>query len=260
MDEEKRARLERAITPQGDEGRPSRKVSRKPVTAPDWRYWPAERVVEVWQAIALSLDIDPDSLELSTTGSIKTFRSADERREFLRRIKMIAALTDYASSLPLSEYSVMLGALPMPEQLAALAPDMEPAAPVQASPAHPKANVDAESALEPSDPPYLTTADLLGCFGGHMGVENPAKVLSEYPDWATKNGALVQRGKRGRSTKENPNVSAWNPVQFALNLLCKKPLPRLSGIGNLKQEHLDTVFGMKSLAKWKPIWATSKPL
>jgi hypothetical protein len=49
-------------------------------------------------------------------------------------------------------------------------------------------------------------------------------------------------------------------VQFALNLLDKKPLPHLDGIGNLKQQHLDTVFGMKSLAEWKPIWITKKPL
>lgn len=112
----------------------------------------------------------------------------------------------------------------------------------------------------PKLPPYLTTSDLVGCFGGYMGVENPAKVLSGYPRWATKNGALVHRGKRGKPTKENPNVSAWNPVQFALNLLGKKPIPTLSGLGKLKQEHLNTAFGIKSLTEWKPFWTNSKPL
>lgn len=109
-------------------------------------------------------------------------------------------------------------------------------------------------------PPYLTTSDLVGCFGAYMGVKKPAKVLSEYPVWARKNGALVRRGKRGKPTKENPDVSAWNPVMFAQNLLDKKPLPQLDELGELKQQHLDTVFSMKPLAKWKPIWGKSKPL
>jgi hypothetical protein len=109
-------------------------------------------------------------------------------------------------------------------------------------------------------PPYLTTSDLVGCFCGYMGVTNPAKVLSEYPRWATKDGALVQRGRKGAPSKSKPDISAWNPVQFALNLLDKKPLPKLDGLGYLTQQHLDTVFSMKSLAEWKPIWITKKPL
>lgn len=119
---------------------------------------------------------------------------------------------------------------------------------------------DEQPEQDTDTPPYRTTSDLVACFGGYMGVDNPAKVLSEYPKWATKNGALVSRGKRGKPTNANPDSSAWNPVQFALNLLDKKPLPHLSGIGNLKQQHLDTVFSMKSLAEWKPIWIANKPL
>ena len=122
------------------------------------------------------------------------------------------------------------------------------------------ATEDEEAEQEADPPPYLTTSDLVGCFCGYMGVDNPAKVLSEYPEWATKDGALVQRGRRGAPSKTKSDISAWNPVQFALNLLDKKPLPHLSGIGHLKQQHLDTVFSMKSLAEWKPIWIANKPL
>jgi len=119
---------------------------------------------------------------------------------------------------------------------------------------------DEQSEQETNVPPYLTTSDLVGCFGGYMGVDNPGKVLSEYPKWATRNAALVQKGKRGKPSKENRDISAWNPVQFALNLLDKRPLPQLDELGVLQQKHLDTVFGMKSLAKWKSIWIKSKPL
>lgn len=108
-------------------------------------------------------------------------------------------------------------------------------------------------------PPYVTTKELVGCFGGHMGVKNPAKVLSEYPVWARKDGALVHRGRRGKPSKTTPAISEWNPVQFAINLLDKRPLPVIDGIGELMQHHLDTVFGYKSLDSWKPIWRKEKP-
>lgn len=109
-------------------------------------------------------------------------------------------------------------------------------------------------------PPYLTTSDLVACFGGYMGVSNPAKVLSEYPKWAARNGALVSRGRRGAPSKTKPDISKWDPVLFALNLLNKNPLPKLMEIGILKQQHLDTVFSKRSLTEWKPIWIKNKPL
>jgi hypothetical protein len=120
-------------------------------------------------------------------------------------------------------------------------------------------HTDSDEELE-SLPTGLTTSELIDCFGGYMGVKNPAKVLSEYPVWATKSGALIQRGRRGKPSKTAPDISAWHPVQFALNLLNKNPLPVVDGLGDLKQQYLDTAFSMKSLNKWKPIWARSKPL
>ncbi len=108
-------------------------------------------------------------------------------------------------------------------------------------------------------PQFLTTSELVECFMGYMGVENPAKVLSEYPMWACKNGASVTKGKRGKPSKTSPDSSQWNPVQFALNLLEKRPLPILSGIGKLKSIDLDIVFRMKLLQPWEQEWKKRKP-
>jgi hypothetical protein len=113
--------------------------------------------------------------------------------------------------------------------------------------------------LESELPRGLTTSVLLSCLGGYIGVEDPAKVLSGYPDWAMANGALMQRGRPGRPSHTNPDVSEWNPVQFALNLFARKPLPTLAGIGKLHAKHIDTVFEGASLSAWKPIWQLKRP-
>lgn len=122
MDEKKRARLEAAIPPQGSGTYPpSEEVTRKAARIADWAYWPAGRVVEIWQAVALSLGIDPDSLEFSPFGHIRDLFNPEVRADFAKRLKMIAALTEYSARLPLSEYVENMGALSMPPELAALA-------------------------------------------------------------------------------------------------------------------------------------------
>lgn len=107
--------------------------------------------------------------------------------------------------------------------------------------------------IDDTHPPYLTTREITDCFMEFMGVDDPSKVLSEYPEWATRNGGLVLRGSRGRT-----NDSAWNPVQFALNLLDKNPRPTVAGKGPLKLDHLDAVFKLK-LDQWEPIWRAKRP-
>lgn len=119
---------------------------------------------------------------------------------------------------------------------------------------------ESEAAIPAAMPPYITTTELVACFGGYMGVQDPNKVISGYPNWATKNRACITRGKAGAVSANNPNVSQWDPVQFALNLLAKRPIPQLSGKGKLRQQDLDTVFSMRSLDAWKPRWVKSKPL
>lgn len=124
---------------------------------------------------------------------------------------------------------------------------------------------DGQDSTQPNDdqkelPPYLTTTQLVECFSGYMGVDDPAKVLSGYPDWAIRNKAMVVRGRAGKPSLSNPDTSQWNPALFALNLLEKKPVPMLSGLGKLKQQYLDTPFSMKLLQPWKQEWNKVKPL
>lgn len=267
---------------------------------PNWSEWSHMPKVEVWQACALSLNINPYWLIGRSSYQIepgrgpcfseRSFPSAIAHNEFrLRQRLLIANLPDneewfdfyYPSAINISEvrlsefatWAVSRMKWPdLPRDLVALARNQVDApeqidAPAPVSNAEPAkvgagdtAIEDVQSEQETNVPPYLTTSDLVGCFGGYMGVDNPGKVLSEYPKWATRNAALVQKGKRGKPSKENRDISAWNPVQFALNLLDKRPLPQLDELGVLQQKHLDTVFGMKSLAKWKSIWIKSKPL
>lgn len=123
MDDKKRARLEAAITPQGVSGYSEpRSVRHKPATAPEWAYWPPGRTVEQWQAVSLSLGLDPDSLELRDGGFIaaESFPSADAQNEFTRRMDLIHGLTRNDCA-PLAHFVALLGKLSMPAELLALA-------------------------------------------------------------------------------------------------------------------------------------------
>lgn len=108
-------------------------------------------------------------------------------------------------------------------------------------------------------PHYITTSELVAAFGGFMGVGDPRKVISEYPNWATKNKALIRKGRRGRATEHNPDVSAWDPVKFALNLLEKRPRPMISGKGKLTSNDLDAAFSMLGIDEWMGLWKAQKP-
>ena len=121
MDEKKRARLMAAITPQGSVSSPPspHEITRLTTPVTDWAYWPARREVEIWEAVALSLNIDPGSLEFSPLGAIRNFSRSGDSGKFTKRLKMTAALTQHTERLPLSQYATMLGALPMPPEMAA---------------------------------------------------------------------------------------------------------------------------------------------
>ncbi len=123
-----RARLENAVMPtHGSGNRCPREIHRNPVTAPEWMYWPAERSVETWQAVSLSLGLDPNSLEHrggafgeSEVITAESFPSADTQDEFRKRIDLLGALSEKVYA-PLSHFVALLGNLPMPPELAMLA-------------------------------------------------------------------------------------------------------------------------------------------
>jgi hypothetical protein len=58
-----KARLERAITPQGSVSYALRVDLPTPLEQPDWDYWPYLPTVKPWQACALALNIEPDSVD-----------------------------------------------------------------------------------------------------------------------------------------------------------------------------------------------------
>lgn len=99
---------------------------------------------------------------------------------------------------------------------------------------------------------YLSTRQLAECFCSHTGLKDTHDRLSNYPDWATKDKALVVPGKRGEK-----HGGQWDPVQFALNLLERKTMIGIPG-ARLKIKHLDPVFGFKELLPWKDEWNRRK--
>ena len=64
-DEKKPSNAPAPIKPLSGTGGYIQRQRRTPATAPDWTLWPSSRRVQTWQAIALSLNIDPNSLTLS---------------------------------------------------------------------------------------------------------------------------------------------------------------------------------------------------
>lgn len=58
--EDKRSRLERAILPKGCEK--TSMVVLAEHSTPDWEFWQDMPDVELWQACALSLNLNPDSI------------------------------------------------------------------------------------------------------------------------------------------------------------------------------------------------------
>ena len=132
----KNTRLENAVLPTSGGGSSwRREVHRNAATAPEWVYWPAERRVDSWQAVSLSLGLDPDSLEhAGECITAASFPTAEVQAEFEKRFALVSGLTDLASA-PLSKFVALLGPLPMPPELALLttpvAPDKPPSSAAQ---------------------------------------------------------------------------------------------------------------------------------
>lgn len=64
---------------------------------PDWKYWPGEARVDLWQAIALSLDVDPEELSRLYNHRFHVPIDHDIDSEFQARLTRIADDTPIAS-------------------------------------------------------------------------------------------------------------------------------------------------------------------
>lgn len=123
----KNTRLENAVLPTSGGGSSWRhEVHRNAAVTPEWVYWPAERRVDSWQAVSLSLGLDPDSLEhAGECITAASFPTAEVQAEFEKRLALVSALTSYVCA-PLLQFVALLERFPMPPELAVLA---APAAP-----------------------------------------------------------------------------------------------------------------------------------
>jgi len=119
-------------------------VRRKPATAPDWAFWPAVRPVAPWQAAALSLGLDPDSLDMLSGGWMggpgappsfkpESFSDAEIEVAHGKRLALIGSFVSHSARVPLGELAGVLSALPSPPEFVALV-GMVPAPVVLAAP------------------------------------------------------------------------------------------------------------------------------
>lgn len=99
-EEERRRIIKDAVQPQGCKG--PRMVVWAPLSTPDWSFWQDMPEVELWQACALSLNLDPDSLSPHYDGAgmigsgLPSFRhenfpSAEKWEEFNKRLRLAEA-------------------------------------------------------------------------------------------------------------------------------------------------------------------------
>jgi len=89
------------ITPLRGGGSPAR-LGGHSVATPDWKFWLQMPDVRLWQACALSLDIDPDSMKRDSASWMaggsggpflesESFRQAAEETEFYKRLRLLKA-------------------------------------------------------------------------------------------------------------------------------------------------------------------------
>lgn len=98
--EDKRSRLENAVLPKGCGG--PRIVVLAEHSTPDWEFWKEMPKIELWQACALSLNLNPDSISphydgMGMMGSglpsfrYENFPSAETLEEFNKRLRLAEA-------------------------------------------------------------------------------------------------------------------------------------------------------------------------
>lgn len=106
-------------------------VQRKPATSPDWAYWPADRHVKPWQAVALSLNLEPESLKHSSSSWMggpgakpilesESFPDAEIEATFRKRLALLGDFVSHSSRVQLGVLAGKLVAHTMPPEMAAL--------------------------------------------------------------------------------------------------------------------------------------------
>ena len=115
------------------------------MSKPDWKFWPATPWVKAWEAVALSLDVEPRSLEedplsfMADTGGgpfflKRCFPGMQVKGEFDRRLRLLIAYNanpEFSGfdDVNLAEFSAWASSSgwPVPPQIEALAGNPSPA-------------------------------------------------------------------------------------------------------------------------------------
>ena len=234
-----------------------------PVPPPNWDKWGHMRDVELWEAVALSLNLEPDKLPVYL-GAFERFGDDPFRicpQTFLDRLQV--ANSNCGISLgfrPVHKlkarclvdlpafgvWAAKLNIPNMPPELVAMAETMRvvPTEPqtITPSPA-PVVAAGASGGVEPDKavPLPLTTGDIAFCFAGLRWNEQEwKKPLGDKPKWLEH--CIAIPGVRGVSQRR------WNPVLIGA---------ALEREGLAGQNSIRARFQTKpQLAPWRDAWKT----
>ncbi len=206
---------------------------------PNWKEWKYTPQVQVCQACALSLDIEPNSIKRNPiswqTGPYadqlfedESFQSENEKKEFKSRQRILlnnlnskenslwfspndnrpnlgeVSLTEFAAWCRSVEWSI-------PQELTALAKKPD-AAPVTKE--NKQTPIDPIKSIEGKEIRGVPKKEIINAFRGihYLTDNNWSKALASPPDWLKR--CRVEIGRKGSKTKS----AIWNPVCIAIEL------------------------------------------
>ncbi len=199
--------------------------------APDWDFWRHVRRAEVWQVCALSLNIDPDSLERGAYGQWRGFASNEVAERFDKRIRLYSNVTNTLahSEITLSDFAAWavkeMKWSDLPPELVALAQQPakqlapESAAAPSGAPEKGAPVAKKESPATVVHQPEVSgvpTAAIIEKFKLEPEQRWKDKLSRVDDDGKAYKDAIAQRGGRGKGS------NTWNPAKFARCLIQAK--------------------------------------
>lgn len=235
----RRQRLENAILPTTGSGRAVQHRVWAAAQVPDWEFWRDMPEVELWQACALSLNLDPDPLTPSDDGmgmggesyfKARSFPNEEAWEKFNKRLRLLEANMQ-RPTVRLADFVTWASSLStpwdMPPELVALAQKPEALAgkpvPAPTTSAYMEGSDAAPEQLEPheverNDKPGQEICDLFDAM-------NQAEIAALFEkvsqdDWKNHFERAARNGlKEARQGDASPYQ--YNPAKVADWLVCK---------------------------------------
>ncbi len=224
-----------------------------PPSPPDWSFWLHMPEVRLWQAVALSMNIDPDSLKGHPQGWMagpgsgpiftdNSFSSSEQRVTFDKRLRLLAANKSVKNgfspgtlsmdhpaynSVRLSEFSPWAQSIgwDIPAELVAIARkhDEQPGAAAaqkdaSVTPAKVSPSGTATSTQDkPQKPKGCTWRDIMAApWPKQQGFDLAAALSNKIPKWLDNETAIMHRGTA-------PEPTLWNPAGIAICMATNAP-------------------------------------